>query len=84
MQHSIWTVIHDSAIPTVIDAARRRLGVVVLAERHSRNHNTGEAQDDDEDSENSLQSLSLSDFLFGRVIDSCQSVSFFFGQLFKH
>jgi hypothetical protein len=77
-------MVHNAAVPTVVDAAGRRLGVVVLAQRHSRNEDPGEAQDYDQRGKNSLQSLSLSGFALCPCATSLQSFSFFFGQLFKH
>jgi len=56
----------------------------MLAQRHSRNENSGEAQDYDQRGENSLQSLSLSGFALCPRAALLQPFSFFFGQLFKH
>src|SRR5208282_3117841 len=39
-EHGVWTVIHDAAVPTLIDTARRSVGAVMLAQRERRSDDT--------------------------------------------
>ncbi len=47
MKDSVWTMVHDPAIPFVVDAARLGTGIIMYFQRQPGNHHASEGEQND-------------------------------------